>query len=173
VLRLIAKAAGSYTHLADTLLLWAGFVTAEMTSPFQALTVSCHSGECTYGLTGDARVAIPSKYDADRIDGSNIVCASGQEPSFAAQLRKTLNTIPAYTWYALPSGTLTFVNEGYADYLGLAKDDPLRLGVEIDVPWDTHIQLVHPDDQEETLKVGAACNRTGSKLGSSPTCWDR
>jgi PAS domain S-box-containing protein len=77
-------------------------------------------------------------------------------------LRKTLNTIPAYTWYALPSGTLTFVNEGYADYLGLAKEDPLRFGVEINVPWDTHIQLVHPDDHEETLKVGAACNRTGT-----------
>src|SRR5260370_7901418 len=34
--------------------------------------------------------------------------------SFGAQLRKTLNTIPAYTWYALPSGVLTFVNEGFA-----------------------------------------------------------
>ncbi len=107
-------------------------------------------------------MATPTQYDADRDDGSNVDFASGQEPSFAAQLRKTLNSIPAYTWYALPSGTLTFVNEGYADYLGLAKDDPLRLGAEIDVPWDTHIQLVHPDDHEETLKVGAACNRTGT-----------
>src|SRR6202142_4061082 len=115
-----------------------------------------------YGLMGDARMAMPSQNDADRTDGSNIDCASGQEPSFAAQLRKTLNTIPAYTWYALPSGVLTFVNEGYADYLGLAKDNPLRLGVEVDVPWDTHIQLVHPDDHEETLRVGEACNRTGT-----------
>ena len=111
---------------------------------------------------GDARMAMPSQNDADRTDGSNIDCASGQEPSFAAQLRKTLNTIPAYTWYALPSGVLTFVNEGYADYLGLAKDNPLRLGVEVDVPWDSHIELVHPDDHEETLRVGAACNRTGT-----------
>src|SRR5882724_4876513 len=110
----------------------------------------------------DARMATPRKYEADRSDGSNIDRASGQQPSFAAQLRKTLNTIPAYTWYAVPSGTLTFVNEGYADYLGLAKDDPLRLGMEVDVPWDTHIQLVHPDDHEETLSVGAACNRTGA-----------
>ena len=111
---------------------------------------------------GDARMAMPSQHDAERTGGSNIDCASGQEPSLAAQLRKTLNTIPAYTWYALPSGVLTFVNEGYADYLGLAKDDPLRLGVEINVPWDTHIELVHPDDHEETLRVGAACNRTGT-----------
>jgi formate hydrogenlyase transcriptional activator len=114
------------------------------------------------GLIGDERMPLPSQYDADRIDEPNIEFASGQEPSFAAQLRKTLNTIPAYTWYALPSGVLTFVNEGYANYLGLAKNDPLRHGVEIDVPWDTHIQLVHPDDHEETLKIGEACNRTGT-----------
>jgi len=107
------------------------------------------------------RMATPPKYEADLGDGSNIDCASGQQPSFAAQLRKTLNTIPAYTWYAVPSGTLTFVNERYADYLGLAKNDPLRSGVETGVPWDTHIQLVHPDDHEETLRVGATCNRTG------------
>jgi formate hydrogenlyase transcriptional activator len=133
-----------------------------MTAPFQALMVSTRSAEGTYGLMGDARMAMPSQYDADCTDKSNIDYASGQEPSFAAQLRKTLNTIPAYTWYALPSGTLTFVNEGYADYLGLAKNDPLRFGVEINVPWDTHIQLVHPDDHEETLRVGATCNRTGT-----------
>jgi PAS domain S-box-containing protein len=114
------------------------------------------------GFMGDARMAMPAQHDADRADGSNLDCASGQEPPFAAQLRKTLNTIPAFTWYALPSGTLTFVNEGYADYLGLAKDDPLRLGVEIPIPWDTHIQLVHPDDHEETLRVGETCNRTGT-----------
>src|SRR5580704_9111042 len=107
-------------------------------------------------------MAMPSQYDTDRTDESNPNYASGQEPSFAAQLRKTLNTIPAYTWYALPSGVLTFVNEGYADYLGLADNDPLRLGVTVDVPWDTHIQLVHPDDHEATLRIGAACNRTGT-----------
>src|SRR6202140_5593478 len=110
-----------------------------------------------YGLMGDARMAMPSQNDADRTDGSNIDCASGQEPSLAAQLRKMLNTIPEYTWYALPSGVLTFVNEGYADFLWLAKKHPLRFGLEINVPWGTHIELVHPDDHEETLRVGAAC----------------
>src|SRR6202158_2461638 len=107
-------------------------------------------------------MATPSRYNANSTDKRNIDSASGQEPSFAAQLRKTLNTIPAYTWYVLPSRTRTFVNEQYADYLGLAKNDPLRFGVEINVPWDTHIQLVHPDDHEETLRVGATCNRTGA-----------
>jgi hypothetical protein len=43
VLRLIAEAAGFYTHFADTLLLWAGFAAAKRTAPFQALTVSTHN----------------------------------------------------------------------------------------------------------------------------------
>ena len=107
-------------------------------------------------------MATPSQHNADRADERKIDRAFVQDASFAEQLRKTLNTIPAYTWYALPSGILTFVNEQYADYLGLAKNDPLRLGIPIDVPWDTHIQLVHPDDREATLKVGEACNRTGT-----------
>jgi formate hydrogenlyase transcriptional activator len=105
-------------------------------------------------------MATPSQYNAGRTDEWDLDSASGHEPSFAAQLQKTLNTMPAHTWYALPSGTLTFVNERYADYLGLAKNDPLRLGIQINVPWDTHIRLVHPDDHEATLKVGETCNRT-------------
>jgi formate hydrogenlyase transcriptional activator len=88
--------------------------------------------------------------------------AVDQQASFAAQLRKTLDSIPAYAWYALPTGTLTFTNERYANYLGLAPDDPLRFGTETAVAWDTHIQLVHPDDHEATLKVAVACHRDGS-----------
>ena len=30
---------------------------------------------------------------------------------FAAQLQATLNVIPAYAWYAAPTGGLTFVNK--------------------------------------------------------------
>jgi hypothetical protein len=33
-----------------------------------------------------------------------------------AQLRATLNMIPAYTWYTARSGRLTFVNKRAADY---------------------------------------------------------
>jgi hypothetical protein len=51
-----------------------------------------------------------ARYEAARGDGSN-GASFGQQPSFAAQLRNTLNTIPAYTWYAVPSGGLAFVNE--------------------------------------------------------------
>ena len=59
-----------------------------------------------------------------------------------AQLRATLNMIPAYTWYAAPSGGLTFVNERSADYLGLAKDHPLRFGADTGAEWDSHIPLL-------------------------------
>ena len=76
------------------------------------------------------------------------------DQSFGSQLRTTLNTVPAFTWYSLPSGTLTFVNHRYADYLGLESDHPLRFGVETDIPWDTHLQLLHPDDRESSRRVG-------------------
>lgn len=60
-------------------------------------------------------------------------------PSLEAQLRFTLNVIPAFTWYAAPSGALTFVNQRCADYLGLSKDHPLRLGSDMGAEWDSHI----------------------------------
>ncbi|MCU1332809.1 MAG: modulated sigma54 specific transcriptional regulator, Fis family [Candidatus Angelobacter sp.] len=80
------------------------------------------------------------------------------------QLQATLNVIPAYTWYALPSGVLTFVNERTADYLGLPKDHPLRFGIDIGASWDSHIPLLHPDDQEESRRVWSTCLRTGSAV---------
>jgi PAS domain S-box-containing protein len=78
-----------------------------------------------------------------------------------AQLRATLDVIPAYTWYADPSGALTFVNERHADYLGLPKEHPLRFGIATGAAWDSHIALVHPDDHEEARRVWATCLRTG------------
>jgi PAS domain-containing protein len=50
--------------------------------------------------------------------------------ALAAQLQATLDKIPAYTWYANPTGGLTFVNTRCADYLGLPSDHPLRLGID-------------------------------------------
>jgi PAS domain S-box-containing protein len=86
---------------------------------------------------------------------------AGEQPGFAAQLQATLNVIPAYTWYAAPSGGLTFVNKRTADYLGLPKDHPLRFGIDIDAQWDAHISLLHLDDQEESRKAWSTCLRTG------------
>jgi PAS domain S-box-containing protein len=78
----------------------------------------------------------------------------------AAQLQTTLNAIPAYTWYAVPSGGLTFVNQRCADYLGLPKDHPLRFGIDTGAAWDSHIPLLHPDDHQETRRVWSSCLRT-------------
>jgi formate hydrogenlyase transcriptional activator len=88
--------------------------------------------------------------------------APEHQSTFAAQLRKTLNAIPAYTWYAAPSGALTFVNERTADYLGLPKDHPLRLGVDTGAAWDSHIPLLHPDDHQESRRSWSDCLRSGS-----------
>jgi formate hydrogenlyase transcriptional activator len=78
-----------------------------------------------------------------------------------AQLRATLDVIPAYTWYANPSGGLTFVNERLSDYLGLPKDHPLRLGIDMGAEWDAHTPLLHPDDRDETRRIWSTCLSTG------------
>src|SRR5229473_1403759 len=78
-----------------------------------------------------------------------------------AQLQATLNMIPAYTWYASRSGGLIFVNERAADYGGLPSDHPLRYGTDTSAAWDSHIPLLHPEDQEETRRVWSECLRTG------------
>ncbi len=78
-----------------------------------------------------------------------------------AQLQAILIVLPAYTWYAAPSGALTFVNKRTADYLGLPKDHFLRFGIDIGAQWDAHIPLLHPNDQEESRKVWSTCLRTG------------
>jgi len=78
-----------------------------------------------------------------------------------AELQVALNLIPAYAWYAVPSGALTFVNERGSDYLGLPKDHPLRFGIDTGAAWDSHIPFLHPDDHEETRRVWSDCLRTG------------
>jgi len=78
-----------------------------------------------------------------------------------AELQAALNLIPAHTWYAAPSGALTFLNERGSDYLGLPKDHPVRLGIDTDAAWDSHIPFLHPDDHEETRRVWSTCLRTG------------
>jgi PAS domain S-box-containing protein len=93
------------------------------------------------------------------VDGG--IQESESERALEAQLRATLDVIPAYTWYADPTGALTFVNKRHADYLGLPKDHPLRFGVAKGAAWDSHIALLHPDDQEESRKVWSTCVRTG------------
>jgi PAS domain S-box-containing protein len=77
------------------------------------------------------------------------------------ELQLALNLIPAHTWYAVPSGALTFVNERTADYLGLPKDHPLRFGIDTGAKWDYHIALLHPDDHEDSRNVWSTSLSTG------------
>ena len=88
--------------------------------------------------------------------------AAQKRPELEAQIQATLNVIPAYTWYALPSGALTFVNERTANYLGLPKDHPLRFGNDTGAAWDSHTALLHPDDREEARRVWSTCLSTGT-----------
>jgi PAS domain S-box-containing protein len=94
--------------------------------------------------------------------GLNVKSIAAQKrPELEAQLQATLNVIPAYTWYADPSGTLSFVNKRHADYLGLPKDHPLRFGVDVGAEWDSHLTLLHPDDHAEMRRAWSHCLRMG------------
>jgi PAS domain S-box-containing protein len=84
-----------------------------------------------------------------------------EQPGFMAQLQAVLNVLPAYTWYGTPSGSLLFVSKRQADFLGVPKDHPLRFGIDIGAPWDSHIPFLHPDDQEAGRKYWADSLRTG------------
>jgi len=87
--------------------------------------------------------------------------ATQKRPLLREELQVALNLIPAHTWYAVPSGALTFLNERGSDYLGLPKDHPLRFGIDTGEEWDSHIPFLHPDDHEETRRVWSTCLRTG------------
>jgi PAS domain S-box-containing protein len=84
------------------------------------------------------------------------------DQSLEAQLQATLDMIPAFTWYAAPSGALLFVNSRNADYGGLPTDHPLRFGTDTGAAWDSHIPFLHPDDHEETRRVWSNCLKTGA-----------
>jgi PAS domain-containing protein len=58
-------------------------------------------------------------------------------PPLGAELQVALNLIPAHTWYAVPSGALTFLNERGADYFGLPKDHALGYGIDTGAGWDS------------------------------------
>ena len=91
----------------------------------------------------------------------HFVSVAQKRPPLGAELQIALNLVPAHTWYAVPSGALTFLNERASDYLGLPKDHALRYGIDTEAAWDSHIPLLHPDDHEETRRVWSTCLRTG------------
>jgi PAS domain S-box-containing protein len=121
-----------------------------------------HRSEISGVRKGGVGMAANSNYEADELDGVNVIGASEEQSSIAAQLRAIANLIPAHVWYATPSGALVFVNSRSADYLGLPQDHPLRFGIDLGGEWDSHIPLLHPEDHEETRRIWSTCLRTGS-----------
>jgi hypothetical protein len=65
--------------------------------------------------------------------------ATQKRPLLRGELQVALNLIPAHTWYAVPSGAITFLNERGSDYLGLPKDHPFRFGIDTGAEWDSHL----------------------------------
>src|SRR5580692_9810875 len=90
-----------------------------------------------------------------------ILGADPMDELLKAQLQATLDMVPAFTWYAAPSGALLYVNSRHADYLGLPQDDLLRFGTDTGAAWDSHLPLLHPADHEETRRMWAQCLKTG------------
>ena len=84
-----------------------------------------------------------------------------EQPGFLAQLQAILNVLPAYSWYGKPSGSLLFVNNRQADFLGVPKEHPLRFGIDVGAQWDDWIPFLHPDEQEVGRKYWSNCLRTG------------
>src|SRR5260221_3828350 len=66
------------------------------------------------------------------------------------QLKATLNLIPANTWYATPSGGLTFVNKRNADYGGLPRGYLLQLGDRTRAASGSPTRWLHPHEPHVT-----------------------
>jgi len=81
---------------------------------------------------------------------------------FDAQFRAALDRIPVHLWCASPTGGLVFINAVSGQYHQLQNDHPLRLGLDRNAAWDSHVALLHEDDHEETRRVWSTCLRTGS-----------
>ena len=76
------------------------------------------------------------------------------------ELQIALNLIPAHTWYAVPLGALTFVNERAADYLGLPKDHRLVHATSVEVRADRPLEVVDERVYLLVLKRHAEFGRT-------------
>ncbi len=102
-----------------------------------------------------------------RLTDARVYRSTQLRPSLEEQLRFTLNVIPAFTWYAAPSGALTFVNQRFADFLGLPMEHCLRVGANMGAAWNSHLSLLHPEDHKDALRVWSMSLRTGCAVEST------
>jgi hypothetical protein len=104
------------------------------------------------------------QHNGEGLDGVDEDRVSQKPLSISAELQTTANAILAHVWYADRSGALVFVNSRIADYRGLPKDHPFRLGIDGDGKWESHIRFLHPNDLEETRRVWRERGRMRSWL---------
>jgi len=71
------------------------------------------------------------------------------------ELRRVINTIPAFVATTLPDGSCDFISESYLAYTGISPDE--HLGFE----WK---HLIHPEDLERVLKNWRAHLATGQPI---------
>ena len=68
------------------------------------------------------------------------------------RLRRNLDSLPVYAWYASAFGSICFVNRRLADVFGLPKDHPLRFGDSGIGPGpSTQLQLLPANERHHSL----------------------
>jgi PAS domain S-box-containing protein len=73
------------------------------------------------------------------------------------ELRKVIETIPAFAWTALPDGSVDFVNRKWREYSGLSVEETSGSG------WRG---VVYPEDLEPYLQIWRAAQGTGDPVQS-------
>src|SRR5712671_5050950 len=84
--------------------------------------------------------------------------ASAEEATRAMPLSEVLvssllETLPVLTWAVTPEGVTWYLNQRCVEYTGRSLSDFLRLG------W---VDLIHPEDREETLRTWSHAVQSGS-----------
>ncbi|MDR9754917.1 PAS domain-containing protein [Pseudomonas sp. SZMC_28357] len=69
-----------------------------------------------------------------------------------ARLRSLINAVPGFVWSATPDGNVSFINQRWCDYTGIALSDACGTG------WTTSI---HPDDKGALAAYWLALVQTG------------
>ena len=74
-----------------------------------------------------------------------------------ARFRMFADSMPQIVWAANADGKLTYINKAFYNYSGLSASD------NIDEEW---LEIIHPEDREETLQEWAECAKMGITAGS-------